>query len=232
LSTGSTESVDTVKKEACGGKLWIVASFTASLFFTVSCIIRGVMSENFLTTKGILCIASFTTGLAYIVSTKIYRGYTGDQRPLCWSQPDRDEDGNIIEGTTRLRWNIVGVLMLRGILEFSGSLLFLLSLKMALEHSVNQGVCSAMITLAGLMISLMGWYAYDEKLNYVQFIGITAVLVAVIMMGFFTETMTSEDISVDDASSASAGIVMKISLFGASAAFCFSFEAILIKWLV
>jgi multidrug transporter EmrE-like cation transporter len=76
--------------------------------------------------------------------------------------------------------------MLRGILEFSGSLLFLLSLKIALENSVNQGVCSAMVTLAGLMITLMSWYAYDEKLNYVQIIGLLAVLTAVIMMGFFT----------------------------------------------
>jgi len=86
----------------------------------------------------------------------------------------------------RTRWNIVSILMLRGILEFSGSLLFLLSLKIALENSVNQGVCSAMVTLVGLMITLMSWYAYDEKLNYVQIIGLLAVLTAVIMMGFFT----------------------------------------------
>lgn len=76
--------------------------------------------------------------------------------------------------------------MLRGVLEFSGSLLFLLSLKIALENSVNQGVCSAMVTLAGLMIALMSWYAYDEKLNYVQMIGLLTVITAVIMMGLFT----------------------------------------------
>ena len=144
------------------------------------------MSENFLTIKGILCIASFTTGLSYIVSTKIYRRCKDDKTPLCWSQPDRDEKGEAIEGTTRIRWNIVSILMLRGVLEFSGSLLFLLSLKIALENSVNQGVCSAMVTLAGLMIALMSWYAYDEKLNYVQMIGLLTVITAVIMMGLFT----------------------------------------------
>ena len=58
--------------------LWIIASFAASILFTGSAIIRGVMSDTFLTTKGILCIASFTTGLAYIIITKAYRAYIGD----------------------------------------------------------------------------------------------------------------------------------------------------------
>ena len=57
--------------------MWIVASFVASLLFTGSAIIRGVMSQDFLTTKGILCIASFSTGLTYIISTKIYRACKG-----------------------------------------------------------------------------------------------------------------------------------------------------------
>ena len=42
-----------------------------------------------------------------------------------------------------------------------------------------------MVTLAGIMISIMSWIAYDEKLNLAQFIGIGAILVAVTLMGVF-----------------------------------------------
>lgn len=65
----------------------------------------------------------------------------------------------------RLRKGILGILMLRGVFEFSGSLLFLYCLKIALENSVNQGICSAMVTLAGIMITIMSWLIYDERLN-------------------------------------------------------------------
>ena len=143
------------------------------------------MSDQFITTKCILCIASFSTGLSYIVSTKIYRACKSDTTPICWSQPDKDDEGEEIENTHRVRKSIVGVLMLRGLFEFCGSLLFLLSLKIALDHSVNQGICSAMVTLAGLMITVLSWAIYDERLTVGQFIGIGAVLVAVVMMGFF-----------------------------------------------
>ena len=95
------------------------------------------MSEYFLTTKGILSIASLMTGLSYIIATKAYRAWNGDKRPLCWSQPDFDAEGNEIEGTYRLRKGILGVLMLRGALEFGGSLLFLLSMKLAIENEIN-----------------------------------------------------------------------------------------------
>ena len=42
-----------------------------------------------------------------------------------------------------------------------------------------------MVTLAGLIITLLSWLVYDERLTVGQFIGIGAVLVAVVMMGFF-----------------------------------------------
>ena len=56
--------------------------------------------------------------------------------------------------------------MLRGLLEFAGSLIYLYSLRLALHYAVNQGICSAMITLAGLMITIMSWLIYDERVSY------------------------------------------------------------------
>ena len=45
-----------------------------------------------------------------------------------------------------------------------------------------------MVTMAGLMITVMAWIFYGEKLSVGQLIGMVAVITAVIMMGFFQET--------------------------------------------
>ena len=75
--------------------------------------------------------------------------------------------------------------MLRGLLEFMGSTLYLVGLNIALNNYINQGITSGMITLAGIMITVMSWIAYNEVLNIVQMVGICCVLVAVTFMGLF-----------------------------------------------
>ena len=49
-----------------------------------------------------------------------------------------------------------------------------------------------MITMAGLMITIMSWMAYNEKLNFPQFIGMAAVLSAIAFMGIFQEDVNSD----------------------------------------
>ena len=44
-----------------------------------------------------------------------------------------------------------------------------------------------MMSLAGLMITLLYWCIYKEKLTWPQFIGMGTILAAVVMMGFFQE---------------------------------------------
>ena len=68
-----------------GSNLWLLASLCASLFFTVSVVIRGVMSGNILVTKGLLCVASFGHGVFYIVFTKCSKRYKGESTDLCWN---------------------------------------------------------------------------------------------------------------------------------------------------
>ena len=143
------------------------------------------MSENILVTKGLLCIASFLHGFSYMVFTKTVRYCKEDPTPLCWVQPDFDAEDKPILGTHRLRKGIFGVLMLRGIFEFSGSTFLLVSLKIALENGMNQGISTSMMALAGLMIALLYRCIYNEKLTWPQFVGMAFILIAVIMMGFF-----------------------------------------------
>ena len=118
-------------------KMWLVASFGASALFTASVVIRGLKSEHILTEKGLLCIASFGTGLTYIIGTKIYGACSDGDTSLCWSQPDRNTSGDAIAGTLRVRKSIVGVLALRGVLEFIGSTLLLLAFKIAMDNGMN-----------------------------------------------------------------------------------------------
>mmetsp|Transcript_20061 Transcript_20061/g.24705 ORF Transcript_20061/g.24705 Transcript_20061/m.24705 type:complete len:144 (-) Transcript_20061:676-1107(-) len=143
------------------------------------------MSDSFLTTKGLLSVASFGHGLTYMVYTKIRRRSKNDPTPLAWSQPERLQDGRAIPGTYRIRKSIMAVLMLRGFLEFCGSSFLLLALKIALDNNMNQGISTAMMTLAGLMITLMSWCFYGEKLNWVHGFGMALILGAVILMGIF-----------------------------------------------
>ena len=204
------------------GKTWIFVAFLASLLFTASCVIRGVESENFLTTKALLCIASCSTGLIYMIYMKV----TGQRLP--WNQPTAD-DGSVYE----FKPNLLLVLMLRGVFEFGGSLLYLYSLKIALDSGVNQGICSAMITMAGLMITIMSWVVYDERLNFPQLVGMASVLSAIAFMGIFQEDVSTDQTvveSIEDNSTTQS--ILMITLYANLAALSFSFEAILIKWLV
>ena len=75
--------------------------------------------------------------------------------------------------------------MARGILEFAGSTLLLVTLKLALDNEMNQGISTAMMSLAGGMITLLYWLIYNEKLSSAQFIGMGIILSAVVMMGIF-----------------------------------------------
>ena len=75
--------------------------------------------------------------------------------------------------------------MFRGVLEFVGSVSYLVSLKIAVESKVNQGICSSIITLAGLLVTVMSYIAYKEKLNFPQLVGMMMVLIAIVVMGFF-----------------------------------------------
>lgn len=62
-----------------------------------------------------------------------------------------------------------------------------------------------MMSLAGLMITIMSWIVYGEKLNWVHGIGMISILVAVFCMGYFTAgpeggVTTDIDVSTDETS--------------------------------
>jgi len=189
-----------------------------------------------MTTKGLLGVASFGHGLSWMLYTKTKRAISGDPTPLPWSQPDRYADGTIIPDTYRLRKRILLSFVVRGFLEFCGSSFLLLALKIALDNDINQGISTAMMTLAGLMITLMSWCFYGEKLNWAHGLGMFLILGAVILMGVFEKTVSNEiepaGGATDGQTSASSKEVIEVTIVGTLAALSFSFEAIQIKWLL
>jgi multidrug transporter EmrE-like cation transporter len=166
--------------------MWIWAAFFASIFFTVSAIMRGLNSHNWLSEKGLLCIATFLMGLIYIIRHLAQDSAT--RKPFLFWQPDFDMNGQQLNNDYKFRRGIFLVTMLRGALEFTGSLFFLWSFSIALENSVNQGICSSMVTMAGLMITIMSWIAYNERLTFPQVIGMILILTAITLMGVYQES--------------------------------------------
>ena len=150
-----------------------------------------------------------------------------------WYQPNS-------EGVHEFKVNIFLIIMLRGAFEFCGSTLFIYTLKIALENNVNQGIGSAMLMLAGLMLTIMSWIVYSDKLSCPQIVGMTLVLGAIAMIGIFsgeayiTHKRTQGKSNQEDFLNflSNKNPMVQMIFFGASAAFFLSFEAILIKWLV
>ena len=83
------------------------------------------------------------------------------------------------------------------------------------------------MTLAGLMITLMSWCFYSEKLNWVQGLGMLLILAAVVLMGVFQESAIEGGVESVNSSWA----ILEVTAAGVMAALCFSFEAMFIKWL-
>ena len=135
-------------------------AFLSSIFFTASCVVRGLESKEVLVSKGFLCLASFSTGMSFIISEKLKKDSEGKTKKLPWYQPNPDLGGEL---TFKLQ--ILLVIMVRGVFEFIGSTLYIYTLKVALENDLNQGLCSVYLMLAGVMLTIMSWGFYNEKLS-------------------------------------------------------------------
>jgi len=122
--------------------------------------------------------------------------------------------------------------MLRGALEFSGSTCLLVALKVAMDHDINQGLSTAMMSLAGLMITIMSWLFYGERLNWVHSIGMVLILVAIFFMGYFNAGPEGgADIHIEGLDSSTKDM-LEVLMWGVFASLSFAFEVMWIKWLL
>ena len=122
---------------------------------------------------------------------------------------------------------VLGLFALRGVFEFFGGLFYLVCLKMAMEYNVNQGVSSCMMSVAGLILTLMSRFMYGEVLNYPQICGISAMLIALPFFGIFSTQHLQGTLS----SAGSASNMLKIVAPGLASAFFYAIEAMFIRHL-
>ena len=71
---------------------------------------------------------------------------------------------------------IFRILLFGGICEFLGSTLVLFSYRSALSANINQGICSAILTVNGILVTIASYLIYRERMYCVQFLGICTIL--------------------------------------------------------
>ena len=173
-----------------------MVAFGASVLFTISAVLRGLESHNIWVAKGGLGVAYVTAGLVYFSLKKIHRMTTGSQEPVfpwyekvtpadCKMDTNDTSDSSDSSCEYQFKARVLGVLALRGVFEFCGGISYIICLKMAMEYGVNQGVSSCMLSMAGLIITVMSSLIYNERLNVPQIIGITAMLSAMPFLGLY-----------------------------------------------
>jgi len=91
------------------------------------------------------------------------------------------------------------------------------------------------MSLAGIMITIMSYVFYNERLNWVHFVGMGAILSALFLMGYFTEDPHTTGIEIEDTHAStgnSTSNILKVLMWGVFASMSFSFEVIWIRWLL
>ena len=69
-----------------------------------------------------------------------------------------------------------------GMFEFIGSVMVLLSFQKALEVGMNQGISNSMITVSGVIIVVMSYILYRERISISQAVGILMILLAIVLI--------------------------------------------------
>ena len=115
--------------------------------------------------------------------------------------------------------------MIRGLFEFMGSTMLLLSLDTAFRGGINQGICTSTITMAGVFIALTSYLKYDENLNFPQVIGLLFMLAAVFITGYFGTVSEDSDENYDTKA------LDFVMIYGFIGSLSFSLEVLFIRWL-
>ena len=85
------------------------------------------------------------------------------------------------EQNERLIFNtqIFMTLLSGGLCEFCASTLILLSYRSALMANINQGICSSILAINGICVSIASYFIYGERMYAIQLIGIAVMTIAI-----------------------------------------------------
>ena len=113
-----------------------------------------------------------------------------------------------------------------------------MTLKVAMDHNINQGLSTACLSVSGLMVALMSRVFYGERLNWILGSGMLLICVAIFFIGYFVsmpeEAATHIDTRIEGGSFTDSANkdMLEVLMWGIFAALSLSFEVIWIKWLL
>ena len=81
---------------------------------------------------------------------------------------------------------IFNLLLLGGVCEFLGSTLMLFSYRSALAANINQGICSSMLSITSITVTIASYYIYRERVYCIQLFGILLIVISICLIVFFT----------------------------------------------
>jgi len=77
------------------------------------------------------------------------------------------------------------MLILGGMCEFLISLSIIMAFNAALKANINQGIGTSLITLNAVIVSILSYVFYGEKISLVNGLGIVVVIVALVIIALF-----------------------------------------------
>ena len=75
--------------------------------------------------------------------------------------------------------------MAGGVCEFMISLFVILTFNAALKANINQGIGTCMLTLNAIIVSILSYFIFREKITIMNLIGIIVILVALALIALF-----------------------------------------------
>jgi len=155
-------------------KKYIFLALLSAILLAMSQTIRGVASYNIFSTK-------FTLSLTYLVCSSLYfifmkvKAKRNDEvfyAPWYTAQLGTFKSMRILLTGTQAQnevfvfnSKIFKILLFGGICEFSGSTLMLFSYRAALASNINQGICSSMLSMTSITVTIASYAVYRERVH-------------------------------------------------------------------
>lgn len=156
-------------------------AFVASLLFGVAGVISGVAAgKNKILAKFIISLGFLLSSLLFFLLKCLARKNTNSKSLMHFGI--RDNRG-------KLNTSAVYYLLVGGALQFVGSLLFIASFTEASKVKLNQGICASAICISVLLIAVVSYYIFGERISYVQAAGMVLLLIGIMFLA------TSSDLS-------------------------------------
>ena len=153
--------------------IYLFWALFGSACLAVGSFIRGTCSERPLPAK-------FALSLVYLILSTlqiyIYKLKHGSNFKYPWR---RQSNG-------KFSCTQFFILALGGICEFLSSVAMLMTLNLAMESNVNQGIATSIMIVLTVEVTFLSYYFFGETISMIQMFGIVVVMCAVALLAVYT----------------------------------------------